>query len=44
MGNPMVGHLLKNGYTLSVYNRTKAKTEAVVEAGATFKDPNCKND
>lgn len=43
MGNPMAGHLIKNGYTLSVYNRTKSKTDSLVAAGATFKDPNCKN-
>lgn len=43
MGSSMAGHLLKNGYALSVYNRTKSKTDSLVQAGATFKTPNCKS-
>lgn len=27
MGKSMCGHLMKNGYTLNVYNRTRAKAE-----------------
>ena len=38
MGASMVGHLLAAGYTVNVYNRTKAKTEALVEKGAIWKD------
>jgi len=38
MGASMVGHLLNAGYTVNVYNRTKAKTDALVEKGAAWKD------
>ena len=34
MGNGMVQNLLKHGYTVQVYSRTKAKADAVVQAGA----------
>ena len=38
MGAPMAGHLLRAGYELSVHNRTRAKAEPLVAAGATFCD------
>ena len=34
MGAPMAANLLKAGFTLTVWNRTVAKTEALAEAGA----------
>lgn len=34
MGSAMAGHLLEAGYNLRVYNRTKAKAEALLEKGA----------
>ncbi len=36
MGTGMAHHLLKAGYELTVYNRTRAKTQLLVEAGATL--------
>ncbi len=36
MGAGMAHNLLKAGYDLAVYNRTVAKTQALVEAGATL--------
>lgn len=36
MGKSMAGHLIKNGYQLSVYNRTKWKADDLVAAGATY--------
>lgn len=36
MGEPMAHNLLKAGFTLTVWNRTAAKTEALVAAGATL--------
>lgn len=38
MGRPMALNLLKAGFELTVYNRTKAKTQPLVEAGATAVD------
>jgi len=38
MGNPMVGHLLKAGYTVNVNNRTKAKAENLIEMGCKWFD------
>ncbi len=38
MGAPMAGHLAEAGYALRVYNRTRAKAEALVSAGATWTD------
>ncbi|WP_236781859.1 NAD(P)-dependent oxidoreductase [Aneurinibacillus thermoaerophilus] len=38
MGRSMAGHLLKTGYPLLVYNRTKAKAEELIAAGAVWKD------
>ncbi len=36
MGRSMAGHLQKAGHKLHVYNRTKEKAAALVEAGATW--------
>ena len=38
MGNPMVKHLLKAGYTVHVTNRTKAKALDLIEMGCTWFD------
>lgn len=38
MGAPMSRRLLAAGYPLTVWNRTRAKAEALVEAGATVAD------
>ncbi|WP_028399494.1 NAD(P)-dependent oxidoreductase [Ectobacillus panaciterrae] len=38
MGKSMVRHLLKGGYTVYVYNRTKAKASDLVEEGAVWID------
>lgn len=38
MGRSMAGHLQKAGHTLHVYNRTKEKAAALLEAGATWHD------
>lgn len=38
MGKSMAMHLLKVGYQVVVYNRTKAKTEELIQAGASWKD------
>ena len=35
MGRSMAGHLQKAGHTLHVYNRTKDKAAALLEAGPT---------
>jgi 3-hydroxyisobutyrate dehydrogenase-like beta-hydroxyacid dehydrogenase len=34
MGRPMAGHLLRAGFPLTVYNRTRAKAEALAAEGA----------
>lgn len=39
MGKSMVGHLLKNGHKLMVYNRTVSKTSDLTAAGAKFMTP-----
>lgn len=36
MGRSMAGHLQQAGHTLHVYNRTREKAQALVEAGATW--------
>lgn len=36
MGNAMVQHLIKAGYSVHVYNRTKSKTDNLVEMGAIY--------
>ena len=38
MGASMAGHLLKGGYSVSVYNRTRRKAEALLDAGAQWLD------
>lgn len=38
MGKSMAGHLLEAGYPLSVYNRTKSKTDDLVARGAEWRD------
>lgn len=38
MGSSMVLNLIKNGYELSVYNRTKSKADACIAAGAKWCD------
>lgn len=38
MGASMVRNLLKNGFNVSVYNRTKAKAEALKDDGAVVCD------
>ncbi len=38
MGNPMVKHLLKAGYKVNVYNRTKSKAEDLIAMGCTWFD------
>lgn len=38
MGSSMVKHLLNAGYTVNVYNRTKSKSEPLVELGAVWCD------
>jgi 3-hydroxyisobutyrate dehydrogenase len=36
MGAPMAGRLIDAGYTLTVYNRTKAKAEPLIQKGAVW--------
>lgn len=38
MGHSMAGHLQKAGHTLHVYNRTKEKAQALLDAGAQWHD------
>src|SRR5579862_5768363 len=38
MGGPMAGHLLTAGYPLTVFNRTRAKSDALVKKGAAWAD------
>lgn len=38
MGGSMAGHLLKAGHTLHVHNRTRAKAQPLLEAGAHWHD------
>ncbi len=38
MGRSMAGHLLKAGHTLHVHNRTRAKAQALIDAGAQWHD------
>ena len=38
MGASMAGHLLDGGHTVEVYNRTRARADALVERGATWRD------
>lgn len=36
MGNAMLQHIIKAGYTVHVYNRTKSKTDNLVSMGAIY--------
>lgn len=38
MGSSMVRHLLENGYTVHLYNRTKEKADSLVEMGAVWEN------
>jgi 3-hydroxyisobutyrate dehydrogenase len=38
MGFPMVGHLLKAGYPVNIYNRTKSKADDLIGMGCTWHD------
>ncbi|OCA85617.1 oxidoreductase [Bacillus sp. FJAT-27225] len=38
MGKSMAGHLLKAGYKLTVYNRTREKAETLLQQGAAWAD------
>ncbi|MCM3788718.1 NAD(P)-dependent oxidoreductase [Domibacillus indicus] len=38
MGKSMAGHLMKAGYPVVVYNRTKARAQELLDAGAVWKD------
>ncbi len=38
MGASMAGHLRKAGYPLTVFNRTKAKAQPLLDAGAVWAD------
>ncbi|HHK42981.1 MAG TPA: NAD(P)-dependent oxidoreductase [Planctomycetaceae bacterium] len=38
MGRSMCGHLMASGFAMTVYNRTKAKAEPLLEQGATWAD------
>src|SRR5437868_1428645 len=38
MGKSMASHFLRAGYSLIVYNRTKAKTEDLLQHGAAWAD------
>ena len=38
MGSAIVRHLLEAGHELTVYNRTKAKTDQLVKEGAVWAD------
>jgi 3-hydroxyisobutyrate dehydrogenase len=38
MGSSMCGHLLKAGFSATVYNRTKAKAQKLLEGGAAWAD------
>lgn len=39
MGKSMCRHLMKSGYNLFIFNRTKEKAEELVKEGAIFTDP-----
>ncbi|HEY3319474.1 MAG TPA: NAD(P)-dependent oxidoreductase [Planctomycetota bacterium] len=38
MGAPMAGHLLSAGYPVTVYNRTRARADKLIEKGARWAD------
>jgi 3-hydroxyisobutyrate dehydrogenase len=39
MGKSMCGHLLKAGYSLNVFNRTKSKADDLLNSGAKWLEP-----
>jgi len=39
MGKPMCQYLMKAGYQVSIFNRTKSKVEDIIAEGATFLQP-----
>ena len=39
MGKSMCGHLLKAGYNLNIFNRTKSKGEDLLNQGAKWREP-----
>jgi 3-hydroxyisobutyrate dehydrogenase len=39
MGRSMCGHLLKAGYPINIYNRTKEKAEDLLTRGARWMQP-----
>lgn len=39
MGKSMCGHLLKAGYNLNIFNRTKSKAEDLLNQGAKWLEP-----
>jgi len=39
MGKPMCQYLMKAGYEVSIFNRTKSKVEDVIALGAKFLQP-----
>ena len=39
MGKSMAGHLMKAGYQLNVYNRTKSKAQQLLDIGAKWMEP-----
>ena len=41
MGRGMAANLLKAGFPLTVWNRTKAKAESLAHTGATIADSSC---
>lgn len=41
MGKSMAGHLIKAGYDLSIYTRTKSKAESLLSQGAKWFDTPC---
>ena len=36
MGKPMARHLMRKGYEVFVYNRTKSKAQKLLDEGATW--------
>jgi 3-hydroxyisobutyrate dehydrogenase len=38
MGHPMAGHLLKAGFTVNVFSRTKSRADDLIAAGCTWYD------
>ena len=38
MGAPIAGHIMDAGYPVTVYNRTRAKAQPLIDRGATWAD------